>query len=86
MLQNTCGKGSRITWTSERSSTIIIIRQKLTREEAEKNIALIAQWFKDNPRRKVCRTDLWKVRRGFVREDINNHSEVENEKSPALET
>ena len=55
---------------------MIVIVEKLTREEAEKNIALIEQWFKDNPRRKVCRTDLWKVRRGFVREDINKHAEV----------
>jgi hypothetical protein len=52
-----------------------IITRKLTKGEAEKNILLITEWFKQHPRRKVCRTDLWKVRKQHVREDILKHTE-----------
>ena len=55
-----------------------VITQKLTPEEAELNIKGIEQWFKDNPNRRMCRTDLWKVRRGHVREDVMKHAKKAN--------
>lgn len=30
----------------------------------------VEEWFLVNPRRKVCHTEYWKVRRGHVLEDI----------------
>ena len=45
------------------------------RSGAEEAVANIGQWFKDNPRRQVCKANCWygrqvKVRKGRVREDI----------------
>ena len=48
----------------------IIISRKLTLSEALVAIPSVEQWFKENPKRKICQTDLWKVRRGFVGTDI----------------
>ena len=48
----------------------LIIYKKFTLEEAEKYISQIEKWFKDNPKRKVCQTDLFKVYKGHVREEI----------------
>lgn len=47
-----------------------VIFKKLSIEEAVDSIKKIEQWFKDNPTRKVCRTDLFKIRRGFVGTDV----------------
>lgn len=48
-----------------------VVRGKLTKEQAEKDIKGIEQWFKGNPRRRVCRTDYYiNVRRNHIREDI----------------
>lgn len=55
---------------------MIIVYRKLTKQEAEDNIAAIEQWFKDNPKRNICRTDLFKVRRNHVREDVMEHAEA----------
>lgn len=51
------------------------IFKKLTKEEAEDNIKNLDIWFKNNPRRRVCRTDLFKVRKGHIREDVTKHME-----------
>ena len=52
-----------------------IVFKKLPLEEAIKNMIAIEQWFKNNPNKKTCTTDLFKVRRGFVATDIAEHSE-----------
>ena len=53
----------------------IIITRKLTMKEALESIPQIESWFKKNPKRKVCRTDTFKVRRGFAGTDILKHTE-----------
>jgi len=61
---------------------LLVIFPKLTTEEAEENIRKIEQWFSEHPKRKVCRTDLFKVRRGYVREDILEHTRKEAKCQP----
>lgn len=51
-----------------------IIFRKFSHEEARENIDAIEKWFTANPRRRICLTDLFKVRRGHVREDILKHT------------
>jgi hypothetical protein len=53
---------------------MLIIYKKLTPEEAEENIRLTTLWFQAHPERRVCRTDLFKVRRSHIREDIEAHA------------
>ncbi len=55
---------------------MIMLYRKLTQEEAQVNISQIEAWFKLNPKRRVCRTELWKVRRGHVNEDIMKHADT----------
>lgn len=54
---------------------MIILMRKLTQEEAQENISQIEAWFKVNPKRRVCRSDLFKVRRGHVSEDVMKHAD-----------
>ncbi len=55
---------------------LFVIRRKLTPEEAEETVKLLEQWFKDNPSRRVCRTDWFRVRKGHINEDVEAHSEI----------
>lgn len=50
--------------------TAFTISRKLTIKEALETIPQIEQWFKDNPKRKDCKTDRFVVRKGFVGTDI----------------
>jgi hypothetical protein len=55
-----------------------VIMKRLTLAEADETIKGITQWFKDNPRRKVCHTDCYfKVRKNHIREDVMIHAELE---------
>ena len=38
--------------------------------KAERVIVAVNNWFKENPERKICKTDHYEVRRGHVREDV----------------
>lgn len=58
---------------------MIVIYNKLTKKElkasAKETIAKVNEWFNNNPRRKVCKAELWygkvhKIRRDHVEEDI----------------
>ena len=51
-----------------------IVYKKLSKEEAEKLMSKARNWFESNPRRRVCRTDLFKIRRNYIREDILEHT------------
>ena len=51
-----------------------LIFKKLTQQEAEETISQLEKWFKENPKRKICRTDLFKVRKNHVREDVMEHT------------
>lgn len=51
-----------------------IVFPKLSIENALDIIQKIEQWFKENPSRKVCNTENFKVRRGFVGTDILKHT------------
>ena len=53
-----------------------IVSKKLTLCDAIKYIPQIEKWFKDNPKRKICQTEIFKVRRGFVGTDILNHTNL----------
>lgn len=52
----------------------LIIFPKLTKEEADVCIKDIQEWFTKNPRRKVCKTDLFTVRRNSIVQDILRHT------------
>ncbi len=60
---------------------MIIVRRRLTQQDGEDLISRIEEWFKENPRRRVCRTEYFNVRRKHVIEDIMEHTvkEVINE-------
>ena len=45
-------------------------------KEARRCINGITAWFKKNKTRDVCRTDIFKVRRGHVIDDILRYTEV----------
>ncbi len=47
-----------------------IFYQKLNTEEALETMRNIIVWFKENPTRRVCNTDLFKIRRSHIAEDI----------------
>jgi hypothetical protein len=52
------------------------ISVKKLKKDAKDLIPKIEQWFKDNPKRRVCRTELWygkciNIRRKTVAEQIN---------------
>ena len=59
--------------------TIVIyqtIPEETIRSDAKDTIEKITQWFKDNPKRKVCRAEVWygrvvHVKRKTVAEQIN---------------
>lgn len=52
-----------------------VVYKKLDQKVAQETYDGIKKWFEDNPKRKVCRTDIFKVRRGHIAEDILKHSE-----------
>ncbi len=56
---------------------MIIVRRRLTQQDGEDLISRIEEWFKENPRRRVCRTEYFNVRRKHVIEDIMEHTQKE---------
>lgn len=52
-----------------------IIFKKLSPQVALDTMKQIEQWFRDNPKKKNCKTDLFTIRRGYLVEDILKHSE-----------
>lgn len=60
--------------------TTFIVFPKLSIDHALDLIPKIEQWFKQNPSRKICKTEYFKVRRGFVATDILNHTVSPNKK------
>ena len=55
-----------------------IISQKLTLKEAIESMPKMEQWFKENPNRKFCNTDTFRVRRGYTATDILKHTNLNN--------
>lgn len=53
-----------------------IISKKLTLVETLDSMPKIEEWFKKNPSRKICQTDTFKVRRGFVATDLLKHTDL----------
>ena len=54
--------------------SMFVIYDRLSQLEANVSYQGITKWFKNNPRRKVCKTDYFNVRRGHVKEDLLKHS------------
>ena len=52
-----------------------IVFRKLTVYDAIDTMIGIEKFFRENPSRKVCRTDLFEIRRGHIVEDILKHTE-----------
>lgn len=59
----------------------IVIYEKIPKKtilsEGKKAIKQISQWFKDNPKRKICRCDFWygifrNIRKAHIEEDIQD--------------
>jgi len=48
--------------------------KKFTKTEAKILIEELEQWFKDNPKRRVCNTDLFKVKKGKIKETVLRHT------------
>ena len=55
----------------------MLLFKKLTRQQADCAIKEIEIWFKKNPNRRVCRTQVSSIRRGYVREDVMKYTEGE---------
>lgn len=56
-----------------------VVFKKLSLQKTIENMLGIEKWFSENPKRRVCNTDLFKVRRGFIVRDILKHSEYKAE-------
>lgn len=52
----------------------VISFNKLDKKAAQNAYNGLKKWFKDNPKRKVCRTDLFVVRKASLKEDILKNS------------
>lgn len=52
--------------------SMFVFRRKLTKAQCEDVARQVEEWFLKNPRRRICRADLWKksIRKGHVLEDI----------------
>jgi hypothetical protein len=52
---------------------LFVITKKLDQKEATTAYHFMIEWFNDNPNRRVCITDICKVRRNHIIEDILPH-------------
>lgn len=72
-----------VTWSFERHLRLHTghLSRKFTQDEVERMIEQIEQWFAAHPRRQLCRTEFFTVRRNHTREDVLAHwvSYVEND-------
>ncbi|MEK6879799.1 MAG: hypothetical protein AABY22_09345 [Nanoarchaeota archaeon] len=50
-----------------------ILFNKFNKKDAKKLLTDMEEWFKNNPKRRVCYTDLFKIRRNHIKEDILKH-------------
>ena len=55
----------------------LLVYKKFTAEQAKGIVAKLNKWFRDNPKRRVCYTELFKFRRGHIIEDVLFHCEDE---------
>lgn len=56
---------------------MIAIYKLLSKRQSKKIAKQIEQWFKDNPRRRVCHTDIHggtTIHRGHITEDLAEHT------------
>jgi hypothetical protein len=57
----------------------LMFHQKLSKTDGKKLVSQINQWFKTNPKRKVCNPQLGndgpiiKVRKGHIQEDVSKY-------------
>lgn len=58
---------------------MFVFFKKLTQKNAQSTYNRAKKFFKNNPKRRVCRTDLFNIRRGHVKDDILKHAENEVE-------
>lgn len=49
---------------------MLVVYSRLEQKYAQKNYDEIKKWFKENPDRKECVTDIGTVRRDHIKEDI----------------
>lgn len=53
---------------------MILITKRMSAKETKSTVKKLEQWFKDNPRRRVCNAELngimVKVRRSTIKEDV----------------
>ena len=53
-----------------------IVSKKLTIQEAVYAIIGLEKWFKENPKRRVCRTETFVVKRGMVGTEVLKHTDL----------
>jgi len=58
----------------------LIVFKKFKLEEAIENMKLIEKWFRDNPKRKICKTNLFKIKKGYIVEEILKHTKYKANK------
>lgn len=58
---------------------MLVVFEKLPYRDAKEFCVQVEEWFVGNPKRKVCRTDLFKVRKGHVQEDVMKHALLPNQ-------
>ena len=52
---------------------MIFVYKRFNQKDAQQNYDGIRKWFEQNPRRKVCRTDVGEIRRSRIKEDLLEH-------------
>lgn len=62
---------------------MIILREKVKvpEKDIQEVVSTISNWFKNNPRRKVCYAGIfgyqsWKIRKKFLEQDVRDCSNV----------
>lgn len=53
----------------------IIVFKKLSLKEATDLMVKVEDFFQKNKSRRICRTDLFEIRRGYTATDILKHTE-----------
>lgn len=55
--------------------SVLIVFKKLTLQEAINMMRGVEEWFRSHPKKKVCKTDLFQVRKGYIVQDILKHTQ-----------
>jgi hypothetical protein len=49
---------------------MLIVFTPLSKRDGQKTYTALKKWFKNNPNRRICVTDLGKVRKSHIKDDL----------------